>query len=329
VAGDEPTVMHLLGQGRSGSTILANVLGEYARVFHGGELRTLWSRGYIQRSIACGCGRAVPECPLWAGVYTDVFGKGDLDLRSVVAAQKAVVRLRNIRRLGAVEAKWMEGSRTEDWPALRILTESQARLYRSLRTRTKAVLIVDSSMSPAYAAISRAVPGIQPTLVQVVRDPRAVAYSLLRRRRVPTPRGVREMPRKGPVGSAFGWVVRNVASNRVLLGASAPVSLVRYEDFVLDPRVTAEKLLSLAGLAPEGDPFLNERTVGLGQNHTAGGNPVRMRSGPTEIRADEDWMDRQHPIHRRVVTFVTLPWLRRYGYPRRVPLGAGARTPAV
>ena len=56
-------VLLLAGSGRSGSTVLANILGSVEGVFCGGEIRYLWERG-LQDGRLCGCGRAFGQCPV-------------------------------------------------------------------------------------------------------------------------------------------------------------------------------------------------------------------------------------------------------------------------
>ena len=60
-------VVYIVGWGRSGSTLLTAILGELDGAFAAGELRMLWGRGAIGRRL-CGCGRVIPECPIWSQV---------------------------------------------------------------------------------------------------------------------------------------------------------------------------------------------------------------------------------------------------------------------
>ena len=66
-------VLFVAGTGRSGSTLLANVLGTVDGVFSGGEIRYLWERG-LQDERLCGCGRAFLECPVWTAILHEAYG---------------------------------------------------------------------------------------------------------------------------------------------------------------------------------------------------------------------------------------------------------------
>ena len=50
-----PRVVSIVGPGRSGTTLLGEILGEVPGVFDAGELRWLWRRG-LGEDRRCGCG---------------------------------------------------------------------------------------------------------------------------------------------------------------------------------------------------------------------------------------------------------------------------------
>ena len=65
-------VLYIARFGRSGSTILGNVLGEVEGFFHGGELRSIWEHGLILNKV-CGCGVPFRECEMWRPVLDEAF----------------------------------------------------------------------------------------------------------------------------------------------------------------------------------------------------------------------------------------------------------------
>ena len=58
---DKIVVLYIAGWGRSGSTIMGNILGQLPGFAHVGELSNVWSRGVIEDSL-CGCGARFSEC---------------------------------------------------------------------------------------------------------------------------------------------------------------------------------------------------------------------------------------------------------------------------
>jgi hypothetical protein len=55
----------------------------------------------------------------------------------------------------------------------------------------------------------------------------------------------------------------------------------------------------------------------LSPSHTVAGNPMRFRTGPTQLRRDDAWRTELPRGRRRLVTALTAPLLARYGYLRR------------
>jgi hypothetical protein len=60
-------VAYIAGAGRSGSTLLAMLLGALPGCVSIGELRHMWRRG-IQLNQRCGCGEPFWDCPFWSDV---------------------------------------------------------------------------------------------------------------------------------------------------------------------------------------------------------------------------------------------------------------------
>ena len=55
-------VLYIAGPGRSGSTVLGNVLGEIEGFFHGGELNFIWEHNLIENRL-CSCGAPARAAP--------------------------------------------------------------------------------------------------------------------------------------------------------------------------------------------------------------------------------------------------------------------------
>ena len=66
-------VLYIAGSGRSGSTILDNILGELDGFVSAGEVRFLWERG-MRDDRTCACGEPFSSCPFWGDVLTRAYG---------------------------------------------------------------------------------------------------------------------------------------------------------------------------------------------------------------------------------------------------------------
>jgi hypothetical protein len=304
-------VLFIIGHGRSGTTLLGNILGELPGAFHGGEMLDLWRRGATEDR--CGCGRPIGTCPVWSGVLARMRTPGDGAGEEVRRWQRAVLRLRNVRRLLRTKTAG------PPWPMRDVLARTLSGLYRATAEVTGAKVIVDSSKSSTAAALLRWVPGIDPSYVHLVRDPRAVAFSWTRRR--DNLRGGqvrREMPTYPAWRSARAWLLWNAVANGVRRRAGhGSALLLRYEDLVDRPREALETVRQRVGGLEGPLPLVEDHTAQLGTNHTIGGNPARFSTGRVELRRDDEWRSEQRPSDRAVITAITLPLLARYGYPVR------------
>lgn len=297
-------VAYVLGKGRSGSTLLDAVLGQLPGVFSAGELRTLWSWGY-QQDADCSCGRPVRECPVWSRVVEAALGTATPSadrIEALAATQDRALRWREVPRS-------LAGS---DSHAVRAYAATQARLYRGMVEVTGAEVIIDSSKWPAHPGVLGRVDGVEPLVIHLVRDPRAVAHSY--RRHKPTAGRQPAMPRFGAAHSALSWLARNATVE--VAARAAPRELVTYEAFAADPRSPLAAIARLLGRDPAQLPFVDDRTVRLGETHLVGGNPARFRGGVVAIRPDDEWTRALPARQARLVGVITAPLLARYGYDR-------------
>jgi hypothetical protein len=294
-------VLYIAGWGRSGSTLLDTLLGQIDGFLSTGELRYVWERGVIG-DWTCGCQRSVKTCPLWSKVLDAMAADRDTEARTIVEWQRQATRFRHTR--GLLNRTTNDLGRDG---ALDSYISVMQRLFAAIREATGARVIVDSSKRPSDAAALTLVPNLQLYVVHLVRDPRAVAHSW--RRRQPG------IDRHGVVNSTISWAAWNLMSDGVRSKLPQRSMLVHYERFVEDPRTTLARIVELVGEDPSRVPSAHGRIFDLRETHTVSGNPRRFRSGPIEVRSDDEWRDRLGPGQTLGATVLALPLLRRYGYP--------------
>lgn len=310
-------VLSVVGPGRSGTTILAAVLGEADGVVDVGELRWLWRRGLLERRI-CGCGVPPEECPVWSEVLAKVLAAEDVPLlefaRRVDAAQRVLAsrrhRLRVLRRAA--------GGRT--WHRLDEVRAVTGRLIEAVADVTGARVVIDSSKRAQDAAVLTGLDGVEHYVLHVVRDPGAVAFSWGRRdKQVRFADGTRTMDTRGLLSSLNRWVESLFGA--AVLRRYVPEKrwmFLRYEDFAREPRAAIARILAFLDEDPETGSFVTEDTVELHVNHTVAGNPNRFKVGRVTIRLDDEWARRMPRARRYAVLALMWPFLLRYGYPLRV-----------
>lgn len=305
-------VLFLGGLGRSGTTLLERLLGELPGVVALGEVVHLWQRD-LRDGDRCGCGTRFGSCPFWREVGRAAFGGWHrLNVDRVLRLQARVERTRHIPALAA-------GARRGE---LREYAGYYRRVYAAAARLAGARVVVDSSK---HAALAWCLSGTDLDLrvAHVVRDPRGVAYSWTKH--VPRPEAASEPPRPGAAGaqmtryrptrSALLWNVHNLAFS-LLARRGVPVTRVRYEQFVADPRRGLRALAGFAGLDTSTIDlgFVGPASVQLGPCHSAAGNPMRFQVGAVPLRADEAWRDRLPAGHRGLVGTLCAPLLAAYGY---------------
>lgn len=304
-----PTVLALGGFGRSGSTLLERALGETPGVAPLGELLHLWERGLVEDQH-CGCGSPFSACPFWLAVGERAFGGWtDLDAAAAVADRRSVVGNRKLISLATGVAGPAWRLRRD-----RFLRRTSA-VYAAAAAEAGSSVLVDSSKHPAYAfALRRAAVDLR--CVLVVRDPRGVAYSWSKVVVRPEITGAEvHMPRYAVGASATRWVLYAVLFETLrLLGV--PVMVVRYEDLLARPRETIRAILDFAGHDSQpGDlGHIHDGQLELGVHHTVAGNPMRFEVGTVTLRADDEWRQRMPERQVSLVSAITAPLRRRYGY---------------
>jgi sulfotransferase family protein len=294
-------VLYIAGWGRSGSTILDNILGQVDGFFSAGELMFLWRRGLLEGRL-CGCGQPVRECETWTRVLARAY-PGGVDAQEMLRLESHSARTRHLPlHLAHVE------------PGSRQYRDELGALYRALRAETGCRVIVDSSKSPSYGRVLSGIPGLDVHVVQLVRDPRAVAYSWVRKKlQRDDPRRKRSMRSHGPAASSAYWNMLN-ESTRLLWPEAARRLLVRYEDFVAQPQATVDEILRFADEPTVELPWTASGELALEPTHTVSGNPSRFDHGTVALRADDEWRRAMRPRDRRIVDLITGPVRGRYGY---------------
>lgn len=312
----EVDVVYIGGLGRSGSTLLDRALGSLPGFFAVGEMMHLFGR-VMRDDERCSCGRPARSCEIWGDVIADLEADG------LPAPVEEVDRLRH---------RWTEGwallSPFLPWRSRRArrrlasFQELLARSYHAVRERTGARVLVDSSKNPSFGRILLGTPGVRLHIVHLVRDARGVAHSLARPKRRPGTDRPTFLARRGPVVGALLWSAANVLTE-LNIGRRRRGVRVRYEDFVRAPGPVLRRVVETVDASAASAPpaHVDGTCVRLGVDHVLSGNRVRSRTGEIELTEDVAWRTRMSAPRRRLVSTLTLPLLRRYGFPAR-PAGA-------
>ena len=182
---EHTSVLYLAGIPRTGSTVLGQALAGLPGVVFAGELNFFWRR-YANREL-CSCGRPLPECPLWSGVVSKAFGAVTAERASELSALEE--RVVDRQRLFALSPlRWPRPPARD----LRPMLEMRDELYATAAAMTGASWLVDGGKEPVFGRLMTGLKRTDVSTIHVVRDPRGVAFSWMKRVRSDSEPG--EMP---------------------------------------------------------------------------------------------------------------------------------------
>jgi hypothetical protein len=310
-------VLFLAGSGRNGSTLLEGIIDTSPHAAAVGELRSMADRN-VNAGTPCACGQDIRSCPVWSEA---------LRLAGLRAEAEDWHWLEELRAYSRTASWWRlvrPGARADLQERLGSSLAKLATLYLAIATVRGSDLIVDSSKYPAFGYLLTLIPQLEVHSVLLVRDPRAVCYSWM------TPKMDRAnghslpMIRLSPAKAALIWRLWNCAAPMMLRGG-ATFQVVHYEDLVRRPQTTVQEILSRIGRPNIAPDFSSEHVVNRRVLHTTSGNPVRFEEGPVVVREDLRWRYEMKKRDRFIVTMLTWPTLRSYGYRvRHRPFQGGA-----
>jgi hypothetical protein len=305
-------VLFIAAAGRSGSTVLATLLGTVDGLCSVGELRFLWQRGIIENRL-CGCGVPFRECDFWQAVMTEAFGGiENIDVERILRAQDSSIRVRHVPR------RLVESRVGIDHKYDPVYLSALTQVYSAIHRVTSGAIIVDTSKPPIYMDALRRLPHMDVAVVHLVRDPRGNAYSWSRLKRRDSAEGTAFMEQHSALKASLLWSLWNVTSRAIWIGESARRYIqVRYEDLVADPPGESDRVLGMVQRSSRDVPFITPNLVSTGVNHMVAGNPDRLNRGQLELRADQRWQQEMTRRQRLVASVVAAPVMHSFGYSLR------------
>ena len=287
-------IAHIIGSGRSGSTILDMMLGAHPRAFSTGSVDVIDQ--FVETDNYCTCRRSLADCPVWgAALGADARGGPSVppslnvqgQVRKALAIVPAIVRGRpSSMPVDEIELNW--------------------RLMDEVERVTGAEVLVDSSKTlMRFARMAALRPGRDLRMIHLVRDPRGFVLSRSKSRAVPTSRGEPGRTRQQHAAFAFvDWVVQNVfVAVYGRLQRRGRYMVVAYEDLVAEPAATLERICAFLGL--DFEPELQLPPL-EGEFHLIGGNAARLVF--TELRPDVRWRT-ELPRSQRWIVQLGAGWL--------------------
>ena len=302
-------VLYIGGYGRSGSTLLDLILGQVDGFFSMGEVRYIWERSFSNNQL-CGCGQNFNECEFWIKVKKELFGaeiKANID--EIISLKYKIDRKRNIPLANFNFLRNREYKKIYKQYS-GILSE----LFAAVHKTSRCEVIIDSSKNPSHGYLLSSLKDIDLYILHLVRDSRATSYSWLRKKIRPEISWKKElMPVISPGRSAIEWAVLNGLVGLMKHG-NTNYLLLRYEDFVADPKATLNKIIEFTKMKNRSLEFLNGNRFNMEIAHTVSGNPIRFNKKEVIIRPDNEWLTALPQGVKSLVTLLTSPMLIKYHY---------------
>jgi len=302
-------IVYLAGMGRSGSTIIGKVLSQLKDFFYIGEMKQVWKYG-ISKNTLCGCGLNFSDCPIWSSVISRAFG-----IRAKEIAQKMIYMQRNtLRERHAPIIRFLNNPMK--FIDKRISQEYRwaiNRLYQEIARVTGANIIVDSTKTATYGLLIKNILDCPVYVLHIVRDPGAVAYSW-KRSKNHNISGIKvAMRRFSTIKTVLRWGIRNWSVEQALRPFVDGFMLVRYEDFVNNPKKLVRAILKF--VHEDSDlSFIHNHKVSLKETHSVWGNPGRLLHGDIKIKLDNEWKISQSNVQRIIIKVLLCIYLYRYSY---------------
>jgi hypothetical protein len=306
-------IIYIGGFGRSGSTLLARLLGEAGNAVPVGELFDVWRQCFI-RNRRCGCGRPFDQCEFWLSAVHRGFGHAIREL-PVTDMQMLKVRATASGHIPAIALPFLRSRSYRR--QLSQYREILQHLYQGIHLSSNADFIVDSSKVPQFAWLLCELENVEVHVIHLVRDSRAAVYSWSRDKLLSELPGIRlaseKLRRHSLTKSTVEWNALNLMlemKNKCF----ASYTFMRYEDLVADPWRELERVAQSVDALRVQNPEGFGNTWRLGPAHIASGNPDKFTIGPVAIEYDGRWHTMFPRLHRWLVTILTFPLLVRYQY---------------
>jgi len=304
-----PSVIFIGGHGRSGTTIVDRVLSELIGAFSAGEVHRFWKYG-LARDWTCSCREPLRDCAFWGDVLQQSFSEFDCSEEDVLEAWRSVARPRSILPL------CFPFLRTNGFQSKLSLYRSFLRVfYRAVAEHSGKETIVDSSGSPFHGYILSELGEVEVTMIHLIRDARAVAFSNRKKKPNPSdPRSGAEMRRKLSLRVCFTWVLFNSLFER-LSEKFDEYCQVKYESVFENPK---REFTNIAHKIEVKDTkiekFLSGSKIKLGDGHIGQGNPVRYKRGVIKLEPDTDWKKNMSNVRKKTVKMFCNYTLGKYDY---------------
>lgn len=258
------TIIYIMSDVRSGSTLLENILSNAPNTISVGELHHLDSHLYKGKwgktwNWACSCGKSLNECKFWKTVFSNLEKKNikvsNTSIRPISKDNKSNIVDYNLEVIKHIDE-----------------------IYDAIFEENDVNIIIDSSKNTAHGQLLYNNSKYNIKIIYLKRDIRAVAISKAKwaEKFKQNEKNLFNILRRTKIHDIkLKKALKTIDPNRLIE--------IKYEALAKEPQQTIEQLVQKFGLpsfeVPEYMDFSN--------NHTIGGTPNRFEKSP--IKYDDKW----------------------------------------
>lgn len=281
------TVIYIISDRRSGSTLLENMLSKSDETVSVGELAML--KGHIVKqgpgeiwNWNCSCGNPVLQCLFWSKVLGTI-NENDFETKinwpyksskALWAALFPSIFKNNLNKFACNKKNTLTTSQLEA-------------VYLSLSKVSGKKFIIDSSKDPVQALAVHKCKNIHVKIIWLSRDLRAITFSKLKRWKV------NKRSDKKPLETLTdSFYYKRICQAAVKIVGAENCLKINYEPLAVNPQKELVAICSSFGIENYAAPEFME----LSNDHTIAGTPGRFER--KKIQADDSWKEfyKQHKL---------------------------------
>lgn len=270
-------IIYIMGSGRSGSTLLSNMLGTQSEIVCAGEVYNFknFFESAVSNNRLCSCGEKLEECDYWQSVRGKIEADGG----------NALVDLKDTNLSAFKENNYSLFSAMRDTSNKKIIVDSSKRHYRlKLLLKSKLFRVV---------------------IVHLVRDARAYSYSSLLTGRE---KGKSDMEYYKKL---LEWQKKNLGI-KAIYGRNPGYIMVRYEDLVINYTKELSRVMALCNQTMD-ESRLFDSTIK--QSHEFSGNRRFISEGLKTVKLDTRYLENLTQNQWLSGSVIVAPALSVFGYP--------------